>query len=134
MRTIPLYLAAAIPFWVLDAVWLGFVARRLYAREMGALLARPVRWPAAIAFYLVYPAGIAVFAVAPVLAFSSNGWLMGAALGGLFGFFCYATYNLTALAVIQGFPRRLALVDLAWGTILTAATAALATQLMRLIG
>jgi uncharacterized membrane protein len=42
----------------------------------------------------------------------------------MFGFFCYATYDLTNLATINGFPIRVALIDMAWGVALSGLSAA----------
>ena len=44
--------------------------------------------------------------------------------GALLGFIAYATYGLSHLATLRGWPWRLAVVDIAWGTVLTAAAAA----------
>ena len=48
--------------------------------------------------------------------------------GALFGFFTYATYDLSNLAPLRAWPWRLALVDIAWGTALTAAAASALTR------
>ena len=44
-------------------------------------------------------------------------------LGALFGFFAYATYDLTNLATIRDWPLIVTVVDLVWGTTLSAFTA-----------
>lgn len=51
-------------------------------------------------------------------------WSRAVLAGALFGFFAYATYDLSNLATLRGWPLRLTLVDIAWGTALTAAAAA----------
>ncbi len=123
------YLATLAIFAVIDTLWLGVVARSFYQAGLGSLRAPEVNFAAAIAFYVVYTAGIAFFAVMPALRAGG----LGTALlqGALFGFFCYATYDLTNLATLRDWPLRLTLVDLAWGTLLTAATATAATAFMR---
>ncbi len=40
--------------------------------------------------------------------------------GALFGFFCYATFELTALAVLKDWPIGIVAIDIIWGIILTA--------------
>ena len=111
------YAGVGVAFLVLDLIWLGFIARGVYVRGYGDLLADPVNLPAAVGFYLVYVLGVMVFAVGPAL---SGGTLADAALrGAAFGFFAYATYDLTGLAVIRGFDAKTALIDIAWGTVLT---------------
>lgn len=116
------YLAAGAAFLLLDLVWLGLIAQKFYASQMGDLMASSFNVPAAIAFYLIYLAGLTYFAIAPALA---EGSLATAVVrGALFGFFCYATYDLTNLAVMRGYPTTLAFVDIAWGTVLTGSAAA----------
>jgi uncharacterized membrane protein len=88
---------------------------------MGALLAEPIRLGPAAAFYLLYLVGDVYFAVQPALA--SGRWSDALLLGLLFGLIAYATYDLTALAVVRGWPVGLSLVDMAWGAALTAAAA-----------
>lgn len=127
MRTLVLYCLTLILFVGLDALWLGLAAKRIYLDAMGPLMrARPDLGVAAF-FYLLIAAGIVVFAAAPGL---EQGSVQRAALmGALLGLVCYATYDLTALAVIRDFPRGLAFLDLAWGTLLTSVTAASAVWL-----
>ncbi len=111
-----------VVFFAIDMVWLGVVARGFYRRHLGELLAENVNWGAAVLFYLVYIGGILLFAVLPAL---EKGLLGRAALlGFLFGIVAYATYDLTKLATLRGFPAVVAIVDLAWGGVLTAAVAA----------
>ncbi|MDX2309347.1 MAG: DUF2177 family protein [Hyphomicrobium sp.] len=119
------YLATAAAMVVLDVIWLGYIAAALYKSEMGGILADPINVPAAVAFYALYVVGIVIFAVNPGLEGNSIG--KAALMGAMFGFFCYATYDLTGLAVIRDFPWRLAMIDIAWGTILTSISAAAGT-------
>jgi uncharacterized membrane protein len=85
---------------------------------MGSLMTANPNLVAALGFYLLYSLGATIFAVYPAL--QKQAWLDALIYGALFGFFCYMTYNLTNLAVIQGFPTKLALIDIVWGSILTA--------------
>ncbi len=113
----------------IDALWLGVVARDLYQQEMGSLMATQPRWAAAAAFYLAYPVGLVIFAVRPALAARSVG--RAVVLGGLFGLFAYGTYDLTNLAVLQGWPLRLTFIDLVWGTFASAVSAGAGVALTR---
>lgn len=115
------YLLTAAVFFAVDMVWLGVVAKSFYRNHLGHLLAERVNWAAAIVFYLLFIAGVLVFAVFPALERGSLG--RAAVLGCLFGLIAYATYDLTNLATLQGFPRVVAVVDLVWGTVLTGAVA-----------
>ena len=117
-----LYLLTVPVFFVIDLLWLGVVARGFYQKQLGALLSPQVNWPAAIVFYLIYIVGILFFGVLPALEKQS---LVRAFLwGGLYGFFTYATYDLTNMALIKGWPLKIVVVDIAWGTFLCAAVAA----------
>jgi len=120
---IKLYLITVPFFFAVDLIWLGLVARNFYQKHLGFILSPEVKWAAAITFYLIYIAGIIFFAVIPALERDS----MATALiwGGLFGFFTYATYDLTNMALIKGWPLRVVVVDIAWGVVLCAVVAAL---------
>jgi uncharacterized membrane protein len=118
-----LYLCAAAVLFPLDVAWLGLVARDFYRTRLGALLLDEPRLGVALMFYAVYVAGIVIFAMLP--AVEAGSWQTALRLGALFGFFAYATYDITNLATLKGFPLGLAMVDLAWGTALTAVSAAL---------
>lgn len=107
---------------VLDLIWLGVVARDFYRQGLGELMAENVNMLAAFGFYLVYSIGLFVFVVQPALA--SGDWKSAAMMGAFFGFVAYATYDLTNLAVIKGFPLNVAVVDMAWGASVSAITAA----------
>ena len=122
-----LYLVAAAVFFSIDMVWLGFLAKDFYQAHLGFVLSEEVNWPAATAFYLIYLSGIIYFAIVPNL---SHGNLQGALVkGALFGFFCYATYELTNMATIGDWPLTVVVIDLIWGTVLTSSTAALTYDL-----
>jgi uncharacterized membrane protein len=118
------YVATLIAFFAIDMVWLGAVAKNFYAAQLGQWIGAP-RWGVAIAFYSLYILGIVIFAVKPGV---ESGSLATAALwGALFGFFCYATYDLTNLATLKDWPVKVALVDIPWGTVLTASCAVAGT-------
>lgn len=125
MQIMIAYLATLVAFTVIDLVWLGVIARGFYRRELGSLMADNLDWTAGAAFYVLFAAGIVIFAVMPAL--SAGGAMRALMLGLLFGFFAYATYDLTNLATIRNFPLRMALVDMAWGAVLTGAAAVIAT-------
>lgn len=118
-----LWLSSAVLFLAIDMVWLTKVARGLYLGEIGPLLLETPNMGAAAAFYALYITGLTVFVLLPAYEANSitKAVLMGAALGAV----AYGTYDLTNLAVMRDFTTRIALVDLAWGTVLTATVSAL---------
>jgi len=105
----------------LDFFWLTTASQGLYQKDLGALLAENPNMVVAVIFYLTYIAGIQIFAVRPALA--SGDWKTAALFGALFGFFTYATYDLTNMATMKVWTLRVTLLDIAWGTILTGITA-----------
>lgn len=120
MRTLLVsYVVALGVLAVIDALWLGVVAREFYKERLGDMLLDKPVWSAAILFYLVHAAGIAVFAVPSSV--SAGAWWSAVLYGGLFGFCVYAAYDLTNLATLRGWPLAVSVVDLAWGTVATAA-------------
>ena len=100
----------------LDLLWLGVLMKDFYRSGIGHLMAHKVRVGAAAAFYLVFVAGLFYFAVAPVL--HHHIWQAAAWLGAAYGFFTYATYDLSNLATLKQWPLKVALADIAWGTVL----------------
>ena len=100
------YVATAVVFFALDFLWLGTVANRFYRGQLGPLMAEQVNIPVAAAFYALYVVGLVIFSVAPALA--TGTWKTALMYGALFGFFAYATYDLTNFATIKGWTAQLA--------------------------
>lgn len=115
---IKLYFIALPVFFAIDMLWLGIVARDFYREQIGFLLKAEVSWAAAIIFYLIFIAGLVVFVIAP--AVEKGLWAHALFFGALFGFVCYATYDLTNLAVTKDWPLLVTIVDLVWGAVLAA--------------
>lgn len=114
------YLIALPVFFAIDMIWLGWLAVDFYQHHIGHLLG-PVNWLAAALFYLLFIAGIVLFAVRPGL---QSGTAKQAALwGGLYGFFTYATYDLTNMATLQGWPWTVVIADILWGVVLCGSVA-----------
>lgn len=123
MKFAAAYLIFAVAFLIMDLVWLGYIARDFYREQLGALMTDNVNIGAAVAFYLLYVLGVMIFVVAPAL--EAGGWTKALMMGALFGFFAYATYDLTNLAVMKNFPATMAYVDMAWGAAVTGISAAI---------
>ena len=118
---VKLYFASLVVFLAIDMVWLGVLAKGFYQRHLGDLLRPDVRWGAALLFYLIFVGGVLLFTVLPALERASFRYAV--LLGGLFGMIAYATYDLTNLATLRGFPPIVAVVDMVWGFVLTAVVA-----------
>jgi uncharacterized membrane protein len=109
----------ALPvFFAIDMMWLGFVAKDFYAKQIGGLMKPDINWTAAIIFYLIFIAGLVVFVITP--AVQKNAWTHAVLMGALFGLVCYATYDLTNLAVAKDWPLLVTIIDLIWGAVLAA--------------
>jgi uncharacterized membrane protein len=130
-RYVIAYLATAGVFFALDFLWLGVLMKSFYNDRLAHLMAEQVSVAPAALFYLAYVAGIVIFCVAPAL--ESGSWRTALVFGALFGFFAYGTYDMTNLATLRGWPLSVSLVDLAWGTALTAASAVAGTLVTRAV-
>lgn len=127
------YLATGLSFAAIDAAWLSRMGPTFYKSQLGEMmLARP-RFDAAIAFYLIYIAGIVFFAVAPAFGHGGSGWKTALGYGAVLGFFAYATYDLTNRATLSTWPWKLTLIDMAWGTFLTGAAATIGFFVTKLL-
>lgn len=102
-------------FLVIDLLWLGIVARKFYKAQLGYLMAEKVNWIAAIIFYVIFIAGLTYFVLLP-----ASNWTDALLNGALLGFLGYATYDLTNLSTVKGWPLKITIVDLVWGTTLGA--------------
>ncbi len=112
----------------LDLLWLGVIAKPIYQNGIGHLMADQPNGPVAVLFYALYGLGLVVFAVLP--AGPAPGWAKTVGMAALFGFFAYATYDLTNLATLKQWPIGLSVMDMAWGTCISAAAAAGGKALM----
>lgn len=122
------YLITLVAFVAIDMVWLVWLARATYVAEIGDLLRKQPNFAAALAFYLVFAAGLIFFAVSPGL--KSGSLFQTMALAAALGFVAYGTYDLTNLSVMNGFGVKIAIIDLLWGTCLSAITSAVAYLLV----
>jgi len=120
MKLLLPYLAIVATLMVLDVFWIGGVARPLYDRGIGHLMAERPDFVAAAAFYLLFGVGVMAFVVRPRPPGDRRGT---AAWGAAFGFIAYMTYDLTNLATLRDWPVGLSLVDMAWGCLATALAA-----------
>lgn len=119
------YLVSLVTFVAIDLTWLGVMAPRFYKPTLGDIALASVNLPPAILFYVLYPLGLVIFAVEPSLRSGSIGTAL--LYGALFGFFTYATYDLTNQATLRNWTVALTVVDVAWGTVLGAVVAFVST-------
>ena len=106
---------------IIDGIWLTIIAKDLYAKELAGLITSQVNWIAAVLFYVLFSIGIVRFVIQPAIKLKSG--LKCLQLGLLFGLVCYSTYDLTNLATIKDWPLTITIIDLIWGSCVTAITA-----------
>ena len=116
------YVVVLVVLIVGDAAWLSYFARAVFRPTLGPILRDPPNWAAAACFYLLYAVGVCVFAIGPAL--QANSLRTAILYGLLFGLMAYMTYDFTNLATIKVWTLRLAMMDTAWGAVLTGAAAA----------
>jgi uncharacterized membrane protein len=119
-RYIILYLATLIVLIPIDFLFLGTVAKSFFSSQVGDMLG-DIRLAPAIVFYLLYVAGILIF----VSGSASANWQSTLLYGALFGFFCYATFELTSLSLLKHWTWPVVMVDVSWGTFVTASSSTL---------
>ena len=124
LKNFAIYTSFLFTLIAIDLVWLLVIAKNLYRDQMGDLMASEPKLIAGLAFYLFYALGVCIFVIIPAL--SRQSWIYALQYGALFGLFCYMTYDLTNLAVIRNFPTQLALIDIAWGSFVTAVCSGIA--------
>lgn len=113
-----LFIVAFLVFLAIDLVWLGLIAKKLYRKHLGFIMSEDVNWTAAVIFYIIFIAGIVLFVVTPAL--ESGSLYHSIIYGALFGLVTYSTYDLTNLATLKNWPVRITIIDLAWGSFLSA--------------
>ena len=115
------YLAGLIAFLIIDFIWLKYVALSFYRSNIGHLMTDKPNLAVAGLFYLFYVVGVVILAVYPAL--EKQSWMIAMLYGGLLGLVAYGTYDITNLATLKNWPPIVTIVDMIWGTVLTASVA-----------
>ncbi|MQY46604.1 DUF2177 family protein [Rhizobiales bacterium RZME27] len=133
MKTLGIvYAGTLLSFLLIDAVWLGLIAKNFYRDQLGDLMLPSPNFAVAAIFYLFFAAAIVVLAVRPGLEVGSLWTTIG--YGALLGLAAYGTYDMTNLSTLKGWPVTLSIVDMVWGTVLTAAASACGYAAVRQFG
>lgn len=112
------YIAALVLFILIDLVWIKMIMRPIFERSIGSIMLPDPHMGAALAFFVLYQAGLLYFAVIP--AAEAGSWTIAALHGGLLGIIAYGTYETTNLATLKGWTLKMAIVDVGWGASLSA--------------
>ena len=115
-----LYGATLVVLLGFDIPFLSIVAKGFFQSQVGEMLGE-IRAAPAVLFYLVYVAGVLIF----VSGQSEATWRSSLLYGALFGLFCYATFELTSLAMLKQWTWTVVAVDIGWGIVVTAVSATL---------
>jgi uncharacterized membrane protein len=121
IRSLVLYAATLAVFFGIDLIWLAIMNKRFYAVQLNGLMSDKVQWVPAILFYFLFIAALIILVVLP--AAGAGSWLKACALGALLGMVAYATYDLTNLSTIKDWPLAVTVVDIVWGTAISAIVA-----------
>jgi uncharacterized membrane protein len=109
-KLIPAYFASIFTMFILDLIWLSQLAKPIYAQGIGHLMAAEPNLLFAALFYLVFVFGLMWYAVKPNL--QTSGIKATFFAGATFGFFIYASYDLTNLALLKDWPLGMSIMDL----------------------
>ncbi len=123
MLTALVYIVTAITFVAIDAIWLSNMSPLFYQPVLGDILLAKPNLMAALAFYLIFPIGLIVFAILP--AINASSLFHAAFYGALFGLLAYATYDLTNYATLKNWSLALTVVDMIWGAVLSGLSSAI---------
>lgn len=132
LKWVSAYGAAAAVFLLLDIAWLSAVSEAVYRPEVGAVLADDVNLAAAVAFYLIYVAGMVGLAADP--GYRAGSIRTAALTGAVLGLVAYGTYDLTNLATLKVWSLKVTVIDMAWGSFVTAVSSAAACAAMIAVG
>ena len=119
-RVAVLYLATLVVIVPIDFLFLGLIAKSFFTSQVGDMLGE-IRLTPAILFYLLYVIGVLIFVSGPPDAT----WQSTLPYGALFGFFCYTTFDLTSLSLLRHWTWPVAIVDVLWGSFVTAVSSTL---------
>ncbi|GGG22620.1 membrane protein [Rhizobium wenxiniae] len=123
MKTLGIaYAGTLISFLLIDAIWLGVLAKNFYRDQLGDMMLSTPNFAVAAVFYLFFAIAIVLLAVRPGLEAGSLWTTVGH--GAILGLAAYGTYDMTNLSTLKNWPAPLTIVDLVWGTVLTAAGSA----------
>lgn len=131
MTYLSAYIAVLLVFGALDAIWLTTMSNLLYRPTLGDILLPGLRVAPALAFYLLYPIGVLIFAATPAL--KSGSVTTALVYGALFGAFAYGTYDLTNFATLRNWTLQITLLDIVYGAVVSSLAAAAAFYAARAV-
>lgn len=125
------FFIALVVFFSIDIIWLAFVAKKIYQKELGFIMSPKPNWLAAILFYFIFIAGMVFFVINPAVERSS--WTYALYVGAWYGFVSYSTYDLTNLATLKDWPLKITIIDLIWGSSLGSLVSTITFFILKLV-
>jgi uncharacterized membrane protein len=128
MRLITLFLSTMIFVFILDMLWLGVIAKNMYAENIGMLLRKsgegmtPIWWAAAVV-YVCITVGILYF----VLPKANGDYLIALTGGAMIGLVTYGIYDFTNYSILANWPWKITFIDFFWGIVLCGLSSLFAT-------
>jgi uncharacterized membrane protein len=112
---------SGIVFLIADALMLGLVIAPIFRSHLGDTMLEGLRIGPAVAFYLLYMAGLTWFAGVPALRDADA---MPALINGaILGLVAYGTYELTSWTVMRDWHPQMVITDMIWGAVLSGVSA-----------
>ena len=129
-RLILTYLATGLAFAAVDYIWLTQFGPKVYFPTLDPVALPSARLGPAAVFYFAYIAGVLALAVWP----NRDKPLIKTTLtGAMLGAMCYATYDLTNQATLKVWSTQITVIDITWGTFITAFGATVGGYVLRRI-
>ena len=128
MKVITLFLVTIISVFIMDMIWLGVIAKNIYAQNIGMLLRKsgdvmtPIWW-AAVVVYVCITLGILFF----VLPKAQGDYFLAFFGGVTLGLVTYGIYDFTNYSILANWPWKITLIDFAWGMLLCGFSSLFAT-------
>ena len=116
-RLILTYLATSVAFAAVDYIWLTQFGPKVYFPTLDPVALPSARLGPAAVFYFAYIVGVMALAIWP----NRDKPLIKTTLtGAMLGAMCYATYDLTNQATLRVWSTHITIIDITWGTFITA--------------
>lgn len=129
---VKIYLLAFAVFVVVEGVWLVFIAKDFYKKEIGFIMSKSPKILPTVIFSLVFVLGLVFFVINPALV--KDSWKYALLVGLLLGFISYSTYDLTNHAALEGWPLKVTIIDLIWGSSMSAIVSVTSFFIVKMIG
>ncbi len=119
MKLIILFLVTITSVFIMDMIWLGIIAKNIYAQNIGMLLRKsgdamtPIWW-AAVVVYVCIALGILFF----VLPKAQGDYFLAFSGGVILGVVTYGIYDFTNYSILANWPWKITFIDFIWGMIL----------------